>query len=551
MEWSWAQTVQSCGRVLFISGTEGDTRRYRCFHQQEQLALNGVESAFREADDFHIPGEVLNHDFFILHRVSHSELIGDILELIGSLGKIAIFDTDDLTFDPSLLSYQGIMDTLSPEAQRRYRIQMEGQAQTFRRCSYVLTATEFLAEAARQQGKKAFVNRNSLSQEMLTISEEAYEERQRRQEAEGRGGEDRLSIAYFSGSGSHNRDFLMVTDPLVDVLKTYDHVELHIGGQLDLSEKLKPFAPRIKRTPYLPWRELPSVIAGVDINLAPLEAGNPFCRAKSALKYFEAGVVGVPTIASHMEPFERAIIHGTNGLLTRSEEEWVRALSLLIENGEKRRSMGEAARRDVYQHYLPEQRGHHLVLVLKAIQRDWQTSTRQSTVRSTAGGGPGPFVDPQRAVTSALERQISRQQELIAQKDAQLCSQRRVIQDRERDLSRLQSSLSREKEALQAYLEAQLSRWRSVLSSEQEGHQEDLRHILLSLQDVDSGEMVTESSTVPLMQQIEKSIRRMREEKRIRESGLCSKIDNVWRLLHRGQFAALKSAILSQLRKES
>jgi hypothetical protein len=29
--------------VLIVSGTEGDTQRYRCFHQQEQLMLNDVE----------------------------------------------------------------------------------------------------------------------------------------------------------------------------------------------------------------------------------------------------------------------------------------------------------------------------------------------------------------------------------------------------------------------------------------------------------------------------------------------------------------------------
>ena len=40
-------------RVLFISGIGGDTRRYRCFHHQEQLGLRGVETAFREDDDPH------------------------------------------------------------------------------------------------------------------------------------------------------------------------------------------------------------------------------------------------------------------------------------------------------------------------------------------------------------------------------------------------------------------------------------------------------------------------------------------------------------------
>ena len=441
-------------RVLFISGTEGDTRRYRCFHQQEQLALNGVGSAYREADDFHILSDVLDYDLFILHRVPYSELVGDALDLIEGLGKIAIFDTDDLVFDPSFLRYQRIMDTMPPELRPLYRMQVEGLARTFRRCPYVLTATEFLAEAARQRGKRAFVNRNSLSQEMLAISEEAHRERQRRLKMWE--GEDCLVVGYFSGTGSHNRDFLVVTDPLIHILETYDHIELHICGLLDLSKKFTPFAQRIKRTPYLPWRELPFAIAAVDINLAPLEPDNPFCLAKSALKYFEAGAVGVPTVASRMEPFERAIVHGSNGLLAGSEEEWIEALVLLIEDGEKRRAMGEAARQDVYQNYLPEHRGHHLVSVLEAIRRDWRSRQDwQSHVleavmppvpacpgRQVRGHRPGKLVDPQGEVISALERHLSRQQELITQKEAQLRGQRKVIEDRERNLSRLRRSLS-------------------------------------------------------------------------------------------------------------
>ena len=41
------------------------------------------------------------------------------------------------------------------------------------------------------------------------------------------------------------------------------------------------------------WRELPWIIAQTDINLAPLEMDNPFCQAKSEIKFVEAALVGV------------------------------------------------------------------------------------------------------------------------------------------------------------------------------------------------------------------------------------------------------------------
>ena len=55
----------------------------------------------------------------------------------------------------------------------------------------------------------------------------------------------------------------------------------------------------------VPLHHLPDEIARFDINLAPLEPDNPFCDAKSELKYFEGALAGVCTIASPVGPFRR------------------------------------------------------------------------------------------------------------------------------------------------------------------------------------------------------------------------------------------------------
>lgn len=69
-------------RVLFISGSEGDTRRYRCSHQQEQLELQEIST-----------------DFCTLHDL---RLLQDVLDLTRRRGKITLFETDDLIFEPAL-----------------------------------------------------------------------------------------------------------------------------------------------------------------------------------------------------------------------------------------------------------------------------------------------------------------------------------------------------------------------------------------------------------------------------------------------------------------
>src|SRR5207253_2012078 len=97
----------------------------------------------------------------------------------------------------------------------------------------------------------------------------------------------------------------------------------------------------------VPWRHLADLLAEVDINLAPLEANNPFTDAKSCLKYLEAALVGVPTVASARSDFVRAIRHGENGLLAESSDDWKESLRKLIESPMLRAEIGLAARDDV------------------------------------------------------------------------------------------------------------------------------------------------------------------------------------------------------------
>jgi O-antigen biosynthesis protein len=154
-------------------------------------------------------------------------------------------------------------------------------------------------------------------------------------------------IGYLSGTRTHDRDFLEAADAVLQVLAENDSTSLLIVGLLKLDDRFDEFRDRIQQLPIQRWQELPAILHGMDINLAPLESDNPFTESKSCIKFLEAGILGVPTVASARADFKRVVDHGRNGLIADSPAEWKQALTGLAESGSRRDEIGSHARGDV------------------------------------------------------------------------------------------------------------------------------------------------------------------------------------------------------------
>ncbi len=98
-----------------------------------------------------------------------------------------------------------------------------------------------------------------------------------------------------------------------------------------------------------------------------VRTNNSFSQSKSEIKFIEAALVKVPTIASPTQAFCSAIETGKNGFLAQSETEWEYILDTLIENPGLREEIGDNAFNDVMQKYAPWIRAHEIVKTLNQI----------------------------------------------------------------------------------------------------------------------------------------------------------------------------------------
>ena len=145
---------------------------------------------------------------------------------------------------------------------------------------------------------------------------------------------------------------------LTRLFEKYPYVILVVfEGTLGLDEfpELLPYRDRIETRKLVKHADLLHEIGRFDINIAPLEL-NPYCESKSELKYFEAALLKIPTIASPSAPYQQAITSEFNGFLAPDSEAWFKYLELLVTNKTMRNMVGANAYNQILFQYGPENR---------------------------------------------------------------------------------------------------------------------------------------------------------------------------------------------------
>ena len=309
--------------------------RYRILHQIEQLKVGDLVSEvcyYLELE----PLLIKDYRFIIFYHCPLTPTIEKSIEYAKKLNKRIFFDIDDLFIDTkntNLITYTQNWTSFEIDEYNNY-FNLIGK--TLKLCEGAITTNEFIKKKLKNYVQEVYINHNIANEEMLHLSMKALESKPNIKK------KDEIIIGYFSGSTNHSSDFNFILPAIKKIFKEFNYIKLMIVGKLKLCDDFKNISSKIITHPFVDWRMIPELLANIDINVAPLE-DNIYNEAKSEIKWLEASIMKVPTIASNIGSFKEKIINGTTGLLCSSIEDWYNSLKLLIKDTELKNNIGQNA----------------------------------------------------------------------------------------------------------------------------------------------------------------------------------------------------------------
>jgi glycosyltransferase involved in cell wall biosynthesis len=356
-------------RIAYLYDVADDsTFRYRVYNPVQVVnGLSDTVSAgyFFAADRPHFGRIADSADLLVMCRTKYSDVVNSIATQFRNRGKPVVYDIDDLVFDPAYahLVARTIGHPLRDDAGWSEWFGYVARCGTaMRLCDGCIATNDRLAAHIEAfLGKPVKVLQNFINREQLALSDRIWAAKA----AQRFRGDGRIGLGYFSGTPTHRHDLAIAWRAIAAVMRSRPEVELTVVGHIDLDAVDADLQPRVRKQPFVDYVNLQRAIGEIDLNLVPLQ-NNVFTHCKSELKYFEAAIVGTPSIASPAHTIAARIADGVNGHLARAHE-WETVLRRAIDALADPEPMARAARADAEAHYAWDRR---LGDVLAAL--DWR-----------------------------------------------------------------------------------------------------------------------------------------------------------------------------------
>jgi len=311
-------------KILYISNTSRVERpyldpsvRYRCFNPAEEVMKYGHIADVVSYEKFEV--EMVDfYNIFIFHRPPYDNKLFTALEQVKKKGKKYFADYDDLIFNKKHALISPLYKQGRVDEQKCIDIFTRNE-KALGLFENVLVSTEYLKQKVLLScpNAKVSVVHNALSSSVIKrIALKGHKKSISNQKV----------ISYMSGTASHNHDFEIIEDTLVDLLNKYhSKAQLIVVGPLEFNKnKFK----HVIHKRYVEYEKLFDFISQTHINLAPLEL-NDFTNCKSGLKFFESGILGIPSVVSPIDDMLR--FKDSKGIsYANSSDEWYEKIEKLI-----------------------------------------------------------------------------------------------------------------------------------------------------------------------------------------------------------------------------
>jgi glycosyltransferase involved in cell wall biosynthesis len=327
--------------------------RYRIVQKQEQLLEAGYEVSTFSWTDIN-QNELNLSDIIIVYRAPALPPIVQAITKAKLLGKIVIYEIDDLIFDivyPADYSeYAGAVSI------NQYGSLTHGMAlfnAAARLCDYAIASTEPLQQhlAKLVSSGQAFVHRNGLDFNNTSILDSKIAKH--KDPLLDTKEEDIVTIFYGSGTLAHNTDFIEIALPAIEkILQKYSQARFMVVGHLTLPKRfVQQFKSQLIQEPKTKtidgyW----TLLAKADINLAVLEV-NEINNCKSELKWFEAACFKTPSVVSATKNYLDIVSDKENSMIATTPDDWFKALDILVQDKDLRTNMGQNAYNRVVEDY--------------------------------------------------------------------------------------------------------------------------------------------------------------------------------------------------------
>lgn len=261
-------------------------------------------------------------DVILIHRLFPSKFTEKTLRSIISLGIPVVFDLDDLFLDvpschhPTYHKFAPYIKWILKEA------------------DIITVSTSPLKESlSKYTSRPIYVTPNILDFNLFASPPRLRDTR---------------FNFLISGTPTHQRDWAIIEEPIVEILKIYgekvnvaffgdvpkrfiDHPSVNI---IDFQPNYKNYATQLK-------------VLDVHAALMPLE-DTKYNQCKSNIKWLEYSAAGIPGAYSDITPYSSCISHERNGLLVKNNSEsWFNAINQLIIDSEKTAHIIYNAQREV------------------------------------------------------------------------------------------------------------------------------------------------------------------------------------------------------------